>query len=158
AHAAESRINVLIVRLKPVSERSAEHAGGRTGRAALHHVVLAVKEIVRVARIERELPEAGEGYKNGRRPLPAVAEQIVYAKSALSVWGRVDRSRIPAFKIEVAKLWLWNVVPPGIQSFRAPRVAVCGPVPLRFSRQRLPCPERISARFRVADIYRPVQR
>src|SRR4029077_6826071 len=52
-HATETRVHVGIVRLKPVTERAAQHAGGRARGPAFHDEVLVVEEVGGVSAIER---------------------------------------------------------------------------------------------------------
>src|SRR6516162_9164342 len=101
AYATEGCVHVRIAGLEPVAERAAHHAPGRTRRAALHHVVLAVKEVGRIAGIEGKRSEAWKRLKGRRRPFPAVAQQAL--NTARTPPGRmgVDRSGIPTLEIKV---------------------------------------------------------
>src|SRR5438132_8476329 len=113
--ATERRVDVRIMRLQPISKRPAQHARCGARRAALHHVVLAVKEICRVTRIERHGRESRKRCKLRSRPLPAVPHKIVHAESACSRRMRSHRRRIPRFKMEVSFGCAWP--------FFAPRIA-----------------------------------
>src|SRR5579864_4928536 len=74
SHAAKSCVNILVVRLKPVAKRAAQHAGGGARRSSFHDVVLAVEEVRGVARIKRKPLEAGKWLELARCPLPPVAQ------------------------------------------------------------------------------------
>src|ERR1700756_3019765 len=57
-YAAESRIHVLVMSLKPITERGTQHACRSARRAALHDEVLAIKKICGISVIKRERLEA----------------------------------------------------------------------------------------------------
>src|SRR5258706_3857814 len=102
-HTPKPRIHILVPRLKPVTESRPQHAGRGARRTALQHMVLPVEEVRRVAQIERERVEAGQCVEYRRRPFPAVAELSFDAECADVVRMRVDRLRVPAAEIEVAR-------------------------------------------------------
>src|SRR5579863_9742942 len=129
---AELCVHVGIMRLKPVAKRAPQHALRGARRAALHHKMFAVKKIGRVTRVKRKRFEAGKRRENRRRPLPSVAEQIAYAKSALARGMRVDRRWIPIRKIEIPALAARLDVSPRIRAFAFRWRAVRGAMPLRF--------------------------
>src|SRR5579864_4391700 len=78
--AAKPGIHKRVVRLEPVAERPAQHAGGGSRRGTLHDVVLIVKEIGRIAGIKREWRKARKWREERARPLPSVAEKASRAK------------------------------------------------------------------------------
>src|ERR1700758_3227320 len=86
-HTAELGVNVRIVRLKPVAEAAAQHAGGGARRSALHDEMLAVEKIRGVAAIEGKRLESRQRPEGRRSPLPAIAEKIVYAEMARAEGG-----------------------------------------------------------------------
>src|SRR6185437_723001 len=67
-------------------------------------------------------------------------------------------SRVPAIEIEVAEPAVGSVRAPGVWPLRSLRRSVSGAMPLRFGRQNLSRPARVSAGVRVAHVNRPVQR
>src|SRR6202040_2537896 len=68
-----------------------------------HHVVLAVKEVCRVARIEGHRRKSWKRRKLRPRPFPAVSNKVVHAESAGARWMRPHWRRIPRLKIKVAR-------------------------------------------------------
>ena len=86
-HAAEFRVHVRVVWLKPIAKTAAQHARRGALRAALHHEMLAVEEIGGVATIERKRLESRKRRERRRSPFPAVAEKIVNAESGLRQAG-----------------------------------------------------------------------
>src|SRR4029077_3541992 len=82
AYAAKSRVDILIMRLKPVAERPAKHRGFRARRTALHHVMFGIEEVCGVARLNRKGLESLEGREDSRRPLPSVSQQAGHIKRA----------------------------------------------------------------------------
>src|SRR5256885_12708892 len=97
------------MRLEPISERPAKHASRRARRATLHHVMLAVKEICGIARIESHGGESWKWSKLRSRPLPAIPHKIVHAKSAHSRGMRAHRRRIPRLEIEISLGRTWSL-------------------------------------------------
>src|ERR1700730_3498168 len=73
-YAAEPCINILIVWLKPVTERSAQHRPGRARRSSFEHVVFSVEKICRISRIKRKRLEVRKRLKQTGRPFPAISE------------------------------------------------------------------------------------
>src|SRR4029077_5792618 len=122
-NATESCVDVRIMRLEPVSERPPQHARCGARRATLHHVVLAVKKIRGISRIE------GHGCESRKRrelrpcPFPPVPHKILHAERTRTCRVTAHRRRIPRFEIEVAPRSAWR--------FLAPRVAA---LPLTFRR------------------------
>src|SRR4051812_19461077 len=101
-----------------------------------------VEEICRVACIERKWFKAGERSEDGGGPFPSIADHFNCSEVAACLGKRIDRGRIPALEIDIA---------------RGPR-ALCCSLPLCFSWQLLTCPARISARLGVAHIHGPLRR
>ena len=128
------------------------------GAAALHHIVRAVEEIGGVSRIKLKRLKTRKWREQCRGPLPSVSDQIGNAKCALSLSKRSDWCWIPALEVEVSKSWVGLFIPPRIGTLHSLWRPISGPMPLRFSGQRLPCPPRIRAGFRVTYINRPVKR
>src|SRR5689334_17373018 len=110
--ATERRINVRIVRLEPVAERSAQHAGSGARRATLHDEVLAVEKVRGVTGIERHRGEARKRAENSACPFPPVADEVVYAESTGTSRMRTDGNGIPIRKIKVAVLCRRCIVAP----------------------------------------------
>src|SRR5215472_16278491 len=102
AHAAETRIHVGIVRLKPVTERAAQHAGGSSRGTAFHDEVFAIEEIGGVTTVEREWLEPRERSEQGGGPFPAIAEEIGDSEGALTIGKRANGNWIPSLEIEIA--------------------------------------------------------
>src|SRR5262249_54444032 len=145
AHAAESRIDILVVRLEPVAKRAAKHARSGAGAAAFHYIVLAIEEVGGVSGIELEGLKAAKRRKWSRGPLPSVAQHVDHPESAPALREGRDGGGIPAFKIEISQLAMRIFRAPGIRLLGSLRRAVGGAMPLRFAGQRLPCPARICA-------------
>src|SRR5216683_2607556 len=147
------------MRLEPVSERTAQHACGRSRRATLHHVVLAVKEIRRIARVKRHWRKARKRRELCSRPLPSVPYKIVHTESArtrevCSYWRK-----IPGMKIEVSSAVIGFFFAPRIAALhRAIRCSVGGPMKLRFCREFSPQPFRIGGSLGVTHVNRPFLR
>src|SRR3982074_3618604 len=142
------------MRLEPVAKRGPQHARGRPRRAALHDEMLAVQEISGVSPIKRKGPKTWKGPEDSGGPFPSIAQQIVYAESALAFGKRIHRHGIPTVKVEIAELFIelsiGRFVAPRIDSCFSVDGAICGALPLRFCGKRLPCPARIGAGFRLA--------
>src|SRR5258708_4616096 len=88
--------------LEPVAERPPQHASRRARRSPLHDVVLSIEEIRRVPGIKRHRSESGKWLEFRARPFPAVAHDILNAKSARPAWIRSHRTRIPMRKIKIS--------------------------------------------------------
>src|SRR6266478_3529530 len=147
------------MRLKPVSERPPQHARCRARRAALHHVVLAIKEIRGVTRIEGHRSESREGRKLCPRPLPSVPHQVMHAESARTRWMRPDRRRIPRFEIEISLGRAGPFLAPRIAALpHAVRRSISSAMKLRLGRQSAPQPFRVRGGLGVAHVNRPFQR
>src|SRR5215469_3679899 len=114
-NAAECGVHVRVIRLEPVSKRPPQHTGGCAGGAALHHVVLSVKKIGRITRIEGHRRETREWRKRRSCPLPTVAHNIVNTKSAGSSRVRANGIRIPMSEVEITVPLAWCFVSPRIQ-------------------------------------------
>src|SRR5215468_9848054 len=144
--------------LEPVTEGTAQHAGGCARRAALHDVVLAVKEIRGIARIKRHSGESGERAKNGARPFPAVADKIVNAERAGAIGMRTDGNGIPICEIKVAVFVAGRDIAPGVLSLGgAVRRAIGGAVKLLFVRKLAAEPVCVGSCFGMADIDGPIE-
>src|SRR2546422_362877 len=147
------------MRLEPVSERTAQHARGRSRRATLHHVVLAVKEIGRIARVEGHWRKARKRRELCSRPLPPVPHKIVHTESARTRGVCSYRRKIPGMKIEVSSAVIGFLFVPRIAALhRAIRCSVGGPMKLRFRREFSPQPFRIGGGFGVTHVNRPFLR
>src|SRR5260370_75497 len=157
--ATERCVDIRIMRLEPISERPPQHARSGARRATLHHIVLAVKEVCGVARIEGHGRKSWKWRKLRPRPLPPVPHEIVYAKSTRPGGMCSHWQGDPRFEIEI---------PPGrARRFFAPRIAalphalrrsIRRAMKLRFGRQFASQPFRIRSGFGVAHVDRPLQR
>src|SRR5580658_3321620 len=90
------------MRLKPVAKASSQHACGRLRRAALHYIVLAIKEACGISPVKRKGLKSGERGEGRSGPFPAVAKQIEYAKAARALGMAIHGRRIPVREIEVS--------------------------------------------------------
>src|SRR5271163_3061911 len=158
-HATECRVDVRIVRLKPVPEGSPQHASGSARRPSLHHVVFAVEEIRGIAGVEGHGHKPRERREFRSRPFPPVAHQIVNSKRARSVRMRACWRRIPLLEIKVPTSRARRVVAPRISSL-TPALArsISRSVKLFFAWQRAPQPLRVGRSLRMAYVNGPVQR
>src|SRR5579863_3801119 len=102
--AAETSVDIGITRLKPIAERSPQHACGGSRRSAFHDVMPVIEEVRRIALVEREGLESIKGCKHGACPFPAVTQQIGNSKSAAAGGEGSSRSRIPIVRVEVAEV------------------------------------------------------
>src|SRR5258708_39412948 len=93
------------MRLEPVPERLAQHAGCGSRRTALHHVMLSIKKVGGVPGIKREFLESRKRLEDGRGPFPAVAHQSFESEGALSLWESADRHGIPTMEIAISKFF-----------------------------------------------------
>src|SRR3954454_16481739 len=91
--AAKRREDIRIRRAKPVPKAASNQLRRSRRRRSLHHVVLAVEEVGRVLRIRRHRSEAGKAIEDRRRPLPAVASEIVNSPRADAARIRADWNR-----------------------------------------------------------------
>src|SRR6202011_4666574 len=157
-HATECRVYVWIMSLEPIAKRWPQHARGSSRRTTLHHIMLAVKKIRRISRVERHGFESGEGCEFRARPLPPVADQVLYVKSAGACWVRTHGRRLPGMKIKTAVALGWSFITPGIESCcsRSFGASVCCAMKLRLGRQFSSQPIRVSGGFAVAQVNRPV--
>src|SRR5260370_29874345 len=147
------------MRLEPIPERAPQHARSGVRRATLQHIVLAVKEVCGVDRIEGHGRKSWKWRKLRPRPLPPVPHEIVYAKSTRPGGMCSHWQGVPRFEIEI---------PPGrARRFFAPRIvalprafrrSICRAMKLRFGRQFASQPFRIRSGFGVAHVDRPLQR
>src|SRR5262245_56105757 len=76
SHQPEPRINVWIIRTKPIPKARPQKTRCCSRRGALHYKMFAVEEISRIARIERKLLKSGKRTEHGRGPLPPVADHL----------------------------------------------------------------------------------
>src|SRR5229473_838268 len=147
------------MRLEPVSKRPPKHASGGARRATLHHIVLAVKKVCRIAGIEWHRCESRKRPKLRARPLPPVSYQVVYPESTRARGMQTDRCRIPRFEIEIPPRCARCFLAPGIAALLlAARRSIRGAMKLRLRRQFPPQPFCIGGGFRVAHIHRPLLR
>src|SRR4030095_15525789 len=147
--AAELREDVRVVGLEPVAETGADEVPrGRPG-GALEHVVLAIEEVSRVARIGWDVGfEAGQPGEWRPRPLPAVADQVVHAPRARSLRVRAHRRGGPTLEVEIAVERTGRRRPPGDAEGRS--------VELRLGRQAPALPARIGTCLGEAHVDGPV--
>src|SRR5215831_18051366 len=89
-YATESCIDILIMWLEPVAERTPQQTRRSTCRATFDDVVLVVKEIRRISLVKRKCSEAGKRSKGSRSPFPPIAEQPVDPEIASVIGVRVD--------------------------------------------------------------------
>src|SRR5260370_3517822 len=158
-NATERCVDIRIMRLEPIPERAPQHARSGARRATLHHIVLAVKEVCGVARIEGHGRKSWKWRKLRPRPLPPVPHEIVYAKSTRPGGMCSHWQGVPRFEIEI---------PPGrARRFFAPRIAalphalrrsIRRAMKLRFARHFASQPFRIRTAFGVAHVDRPLPR
>src|SRR5271165_201089 len=118
--------------------------------------MLAVKKIGGIARVKRAGLETLKGRKDGARPFPPVADQVVHAESAGAAGMCADRSGIPMAKIKIAMRFGGRSVAPGIAAFLGSLgSAVGGPVKLFFAGQTPAQPFGVRRGLRVANVHRP---
>src|ERR1700685_2716880 len=157
--ATKRRVDKWIVWLEPVTKRTSQHAGSRAGRATLHYVVLTIKKISRISWIKGHRLKSGKGLEHRASPFPSVADDVVYSERACSARVRSHRTWIPMLKIKIAVFLAGCLIAPGIIALKAVfRRAVSRAMELLFARQFTSEPFRISRRFRVAHIHRPIER
>src|SRR6266700_3433797 len=101
-HAAESRVHVLVMCLEPVAKCRTKHARSRARRSTLHDEVFAIEKISRVSAVERKRLKPGKWRENSGRPLPTIAQHVVYSESALAFGEGVHRCGIPVAEIKIA--------------------------------------------------------
>src|SRR4029079_9392696 len=118
-HTAESRVDILVVRLEPVSEGPAQHAGRRAWAAALHDVVLAIEEIGRIAGIELKRLKTRKRRELGGGPLPPVAHEVGDPERALALSKGADWRRVPTLEIKVSESAIGRFRSPGIRPLRS---------------------------------------
>src|SRR5579859_693534 len=158
-YAPECCVDVRIMWLKPVPEGSPQHACSRSRRPALHHEVLPIEEIRRIAGIKRHRRESRKWRERRSGPFPAVAYQVANPEVARSFRICSRRCRIPLMKIKIAVPRAGDLFSPWIAPF-APALArsISGSMKLRFARQRSPQPLGVGRRFCMAHIDGPLQR
>src|SRR5579883_2360029 len=103
-HTPESGVDVLIVRLEPVTEGAAQHAAGGARRASLENVVAAVEEVGGIAGIRRMRSEAVKRRERTPRPFPPVGQQSLDAEGAAARREGMHGSRIPPREVEISVL------------------------------------------------------
>src|SRR5271154_2193676 len=128
------------MRLKPVPEGAPQHASVRARRTALHNEMLAIEEIRGIARIKGKRLEPIQGAEWRRRPFPAIAKEVQYAKCARACRMRVHWSGIPALVMKIPMMTFRRRIAPWIYSFAALRRAVGSAMPLSLRRQFFSCP------------------
>src|SRR2546427_4218771 len=115
-HAPKSRVNVRIVRLKPVAGRPAQHARSGACSPAFCDVMLAVKEVGGVARIKRKWLEPGKGPEDCARPLPTIAQQVGRTEGTGAGGIRPHGDPIPAPEVQVPEELVLRVVSPRVKA------------------------------------------
>src|SRR3974377_195348 len=101
-YAPKTRINILVVRLKPVPKGPPKECVCRSRGTAFQNEMLSVKEIRGVACIKRKRLEAGERPELGRAPFPTVTEHPHSAECTDTVHSAVNGCGIPTREIEIA--------------------------------------------------------
>src|SRR6516164_3545652 len=133
--APEGCVNVRVKRLEPVTKRPPEHTSSGARRAAFYDIVLAIKEIRRIAGIVRQGHKAWKGLEFRACPFPSVSNDVLHAESAGAPRIPAHGSRIPIRKIEIPKTRIRGFIAPRIVAFHAfVRRSVCCAVELRFGR------------------------
>src|SRR5689334_12663564 len=92
------------------------------------------------------------------RPFPSIADELPDSECAVASRACLHGFRLPLMEIEVAMRTVWLGITPGILAHVAGWRAVSGPVELLFGRQALAQPLRISPRFTLRNIDRPIER
>src|SRR5271167_2897797 len=149
--ASKTGINILVMRLEPVAKAGAQHASRRAGRTTFDDVMLAIKEIGRIAGVEGKRCKTLERGEFCRSPFPTVAELADYAESAAILWKGVNVDRIPPLKIEIALLRR-DFVAPWKFALAVVSGTVRGTLPLHFAWQSFFLPVGIGLRFGVTDV------
>src|SRR3989442_11046087 len=91
--------------------------------------MLAVKEVVGVARIKRKWLEPGKGPEDCARPLPTIAQQVGHTEGAGAGGIRPHRDPIPALEVKVPEALVWPFVSPRGKAFQTVSSARGGPMP-----------------------------
>src|SRR5580704_3897226 len=106
AHTTKSRVNILVVGLEPVAKRAAQHARAGARGCTFHYVVLAVKEVRRVARIKRKRWKPGNGSNRldvHSHPLPSKSATpkalSPSGNSPTEVGSQLWKSKLPRFEL-----------------------------------------------------------
>src|SRR5580704_11827948 len=157
-HAAKASVDVLVMGLEPVAKCGSQHARGSAWRAALHDEVFAIKKVSGIARVKRKGLEPRKRCEYSGCPLPPIAQHIVHAEKTLAVGKGINRCRIPMAEVKITEARKGRFLAPRIEMFASIGAAVGGAVPLRFSRQCLPCPPRICHGLRMTHINGPIRR
>src|SRR5688572_18119652 len=117
--------------------------------------MLTVKEIGRVLRVRRARLEPWKRREGRAGPLPPVADKVLHAPGALSVWVAARRLRIPAHKVEDSVHCGWRVGAPGVRSIGAVWSPERGALKLPFRREPATTPARVGRRFCLAHVHGP---
>src|SRR3989442_15264506 len=88
--------------------------------------MLAVKEVVGVARIKRKWLEPGKGPEDCARPLPTITQQVGHTEGAGAGGIRPHGDRIPALEVKVPEALVWRFGSPRGRGFQTVPCAVGG--------------------------------
>src|SRR5207237_4116830 len=113
AHAAESRICILIMWLKPIAEGAPQHAGDSARRTAFHDVVLAIEEIRRIPAIEGGWLETLEGREQSRSPFQPLAGRSATPKALCACGKGANRGGFHPLELKFPQLLAGAALPPG---------------------------------------------
>src|SRR2546426_5802232 len=115
--------------------------------------MLAVKEVVGVARIKRKWLEPGKGPEDCARPLPTIAQQVGHTEGAGAGGIRPHGDRIPALEVKVPEALVWRVVSPRGRAFQTVSCAVGGAMQIGLGGQRVALPAGAGQGLRVAALH-----
>ena len=153
--AAELGEDVGVVGLEPVAEARADEVVRRGPRCALEHVVLAVEEVGRVARIARDIGlEARQALEDRVRPFPPIADQVLHAPHAGTRRMRPHRHGGPLVEVEIPVLRGGIGAPR--EALHCTGIAEGCAVKLRLGGQARALPAGIGARLGQAHVDGPI--
>src|SRR3989442_14490563 len=103
--------------------------------------MLAVKEVVGVARIKRKWLEPGKGPEDCARPLPTITQQVGHTEGAGAGGVRPHGDRIPALEVKVPEAPVCRFVSPRARGFQTVSCALDVAMQLGLGRQRFARPD-----------------
>src|SRR5258705_1050249 len=142
-HQPEAGIQILVMRLKPVTERAPQQAGVGARGSSLEHEMPPIKEVRRVTLVGLIGLEPGEWREDCRSPFPAVPQGVIGPEGAASLRKCADRGGVPPVGIEVAVPGRWSFASPGVLALDTIRRAAGEPMPLALGWKPHVLPARV---------------
>src|SRR5690242_5729360 len=137
---AKRRVDVWIIRTKPISKRPAKQAMRSAAGSSLHYVMMTIEEVFGVPGVVRFGTKAGKRLEHSRCPFPTVTHQLCDTVITVALGRGGHGDRVPGREVERSISRGKRLVAPGIFALDTVARGIRSSMELRLGRELLILP------------------